>query len=215
METIMRMKSLLKTLMLSMLLVAMGLPALAEEQREETQKAAEKKFEVRLGVSGFPLMPALEHKLGSSPIFGGALKRNEIPSLDDLYKDRDGKHYTTGNIGAEFAWNAKRWLAVCASAYVTPFWADMYDGQTHARKERMSGVAVSGLASVRFNYFNRPYVRLYSAVGMGFYADKEGANFQLQGVPFGVSFGGRVFGYAELGIGTLFMGGNIGIGYKF
>lgn len=209
METIMRVKSLLKTLMLTALLIA------GASISAGAQQTGNDKFEVRLGVSGFPLMPALEHKLGSSPIFGGALKRNEIPSLDDLYKDRDGKHYTTGNIGAEFAWNAKRWLAVCASAYVTPFWADMYDGQTHARKERMSGVAVSGLASVRFNYFNRPYVRLYSAVGMGFYADKEGANFQLQGVPFGVSFGGRVFGYAELGIGTLFMGGNIGIGYKF
>lgn len=209
----MRMKSLLKTLMLSMLLVAIGLPALAEEQREETQKATEKKFEVRLGISGYPLMPALEHKLGRTPKIYSYIP--EKPELDELYKDRDGAHYTAGNIGAEFAWNAKRWLAVCGGVYVTPFWADMYDGKTQTRIGRKSGAGFSALASVRFNYFNRPYVHLYSAVGAGFYADKETFSFQIQTVPFGVSFGGRVFGFAELGIGTLTMGGNIGIGYKF
>lgn len=203
------MKSLLKTLMLTALLIA------GASISAGAQQTGNDRFEVRLGVSGFPLMPALEHDLGSAPILGGMFKTREVPTLDDLYKDRDGKHYTTGNIGAEFAWNAKRWLAVCASAYVTPFWAEMYDGQTHARKGRKSGAGVSGMVSVRFNYFNRPYVHLYSAVGTGFYADKERSSLQIQGVPFGVSFGGRVFGYAELGIGTLFMGGNIGIGYKF
>lgn len=203
------MRSLLKMLMLTTLLIA------GASYTAGAQEAGKDRFEVRLGISGYPLLPAHEHRLGKT-------LRSSRPSvvepkdlnLDDLYKDRDGAHYTAGNIGAEFAWNAKRWLAVCADVYVTPFWTDVYDGQTHART-RKSGAGFSALASVRFNYFNRPYVRLYSSVGAGFYADRDGSIFQLQTVPFGVSFGGRVFGFAELGIGTLFMGGNIGIGYKF
>lgn len=205
------MKSFLKTLMLTALLIA------GASISAGAQQAGNDRFEVRLGISGYPLMPALENSLGRTPVLLGYYKYiySEAPSIDELYQDRDGAHYTAGNIGAEFAWNAKRWLAVCASAYVTPFWADMYDGQTHARKGRKAGASFSGLVSVRFNYFNRPNVRLYSAVGTGFYLDKEATNFQFQVVPFGVSFGGRVFGFAELGIGSLFLGGNIGIGYKF
>lgn len=176
----------------------------------KAQNTDYKRFEVRLGVSGYPML---------SSSFRNTNKYVESPYsylyLEDLYYDRDGVIYTFGNIGSEFTWNIKKWLAVCAGLHVTPFWRDRYDGYTRQRKSRSSSADLSGVVMVRFNYFNRQYVHLYSSIGAGLLLYDWHVAPQIQLVPLGVSFGGRVFGFAELGAGTLFLGGNIGIGYQF
>ncbi len=197
--------------MVTMLAAGISLNAGAQDA------ASHERFEIRLGVSGYPIISVRNNPMGfpSSGHYHYIMDVQNDFAIDELYKDRDGNYYTFGNIGAEFTWNIKRWLAVCAGLYVTPFWTSVYDIRTHARKGNRSDASFSSLAMVRFNYFSRPAVRLYSAIGTGIYADSEIAKLQFQAVPFGVSFGKRVFGFAELGVGTLYIGGNIGVGYRF
>lgn len=174
-------------------------------------------FEIRVGVSGFPLLPSSENKFGGGSIFNKYVTYNDY-SLDELYSNRSGARYTTGNIGAEFTYNIKKWLAICGGMYVSPFWMSTFDGYSHQRISTSASASLSGLVMVRFNYFNRPLVKLYSSVGIGVMADFSYypvVAMHIQTVPFGISVGGRVFGFAELGLGSLYLGGNIGVGYKF
>ena len=84
-------------------------------------------------------------------------------------------------------------------------------------------------------YMNRRYVRLYGSLGIGAafyggfdkltysYTDSRGSvqfednSFRACGQfsPIGVEFGNKLFGFAEIGIGSLYAGMQAGIGYKF
>lgn len=201
----MNISTLSKFILLSSILLSAG-AFFAKAQDTDFER-----FEFRLGVSGYPILSANFH----SRVIDRVLYDVRNSSLDDLYQDRNGVCYTFGNIGAEFTWNIKKWLAVSGGVYVTPFWQSSYDGYTHERKSCSSSADFSAVAMVRFNYFNRKYVRLYSSIGSGLLLNNGSVTPQIQLVPLGASFGGRVFGFAELGAGSLFLGGNIGIGYKF
>ncbi len=77
------------------------------------------------------------------------------------------------------------------------------------------------MAHVRFSWMNRPLVRMYSQLSAGAAYSMEGdyeypyehISFQIS--PVGISVGKAVYGYAELGFGTAFVGCNLGIGYRF
>lgn len=178
----------------------------------QTQEFGSEKFEVRIGVSGHPLLPAAKNKLG---LKYGDYYDLLLFNLDALYADRTVAHYTAGNIGAEFTWNAKKWFGLAGGLYLTPFWADVVNAYTGQRSGIQTSLSVSALVTARFNYFNKPMVRIYSSIGLGLLVDNSGLAPHLQVVPIGVTFGKRVYGFAEVGLGSLYMGGNIGVGYKF
>lgn len=172
-----------------------------------------KPYEVRLSVSGFPFSPAFRNDLGV--VTGVASSLMWKGTLDEMYADKLGARYTFGNIGAEFTWNAKKWLALSGGLYITPFWADKYDSVSKKKIGTESGASGTLLVMCRFNYFNRRYVRLYSSAGLGVSFSGFRVGLDMQIVPIGVTFGDKVFGFAETGIGSLYLGGNIGIGYRF
>jgi len=69
------------------------------------------------------------------------------------------------------------------------------------------------------NWFTRERVNIYSGVGygtMGGYVDGDGRpshGFQI--TPIGISYGKRLFGFAEMGTGWMFCPVRAGIGYRF
>ena len=69
------------------------------------------------------------------------------------------------------------------------------------------------------NWFTREKINIYSGVGygtMGGYVDGDGhPSHGLQITPIGVSYGKRLFGFAELGTGWMFCPARAGIGYRF
>lgn len=178
------------------------------------------KHGVRVGVSGTPLLLGLVTDVAGGMGFGYGADVWYHSDVSSLYRDYYGPLYTTGNVGAEFDWALKKWLTVSAGAYFTGFWASKYDGFTGNRMRDDSGVAVSLMGTVRFTYLNRKFVQMYSGLAAGAFiigsnaGDMKGSlHFQL--IPLGISVGNRVFGFAEIGVGTLYMGGNIGLGYRF
>lgn len=75
------------------------------------------------------------------------------------------------------------------------------------------------MLTVYGNWLTRERVRLYSGAGygtMGGYVNGEGRpSFGFQVTPVGVSYGKRLFGFAEIGTGWMFCPARAGIGYGF
>lgn len=69
------------------------------------------------------------------------------------------------------------------------------------------------------NWFTRERINIYSGIGygtLGGYVDGDGCpSHGLQLTPIGVSYGKRLFGFAELGTGWMFFPARAGIGYRF
>ena len=85
------------------------------------------------------------------------------------------------------------------------------------------------LPNVRFTYVRSDVFKMYSGVGLGlgvlsgFSATKSafagigGADIQpaLQAVPVGIQFGRKIYGIAEVSLGTMNVGLRTGIGCRF
>ncbi len=80
---------------------------------------------------------------------------------------------------------------------------------------------LSTLATFRATWLNRRYVRMYSLIGAGARYSMEGDfsypinHLAFQIAPLGISVGKDLYGHVEFGVGTLYMGFNLGIGYRF
>jgi hypothetical protein len=75
------------------------------------------------------------------------------------------------------------------------------------------------MPTARFKYVSRDAFSMYGSAGLGVMvglSEKEVycyPTFQL--VPLGLTFGRKVYGFAEFGLGTLYIGANIGAGFRF
>ncbi len=80
---------------------------------------------------------------------------------------------------------------------------------------------LSTLVNFRATWLNRKFIRMYSLIGAGAAYSMEGDfkypidHLAFQLTPVGISFGKQLYGHVELGFGTVFMGANVGIGYRF
>ena len=104
------------------------------------------------------------------------------------------------------------------------FWAN--DISTY---DRISATALYLVPNVRFTYVRSEFFKMYSGLGLGlgvlsgFSSDKSvyagigGADIQpaIQAVPVGIQFGGKLYGLAEVSLGTVNLGLRAGIGYRF
>lgn len=176
------------------------------------------KYEVRIGWGGTPLFAT--ELFGHDYMLPGACDCPDFDlSVKHIYDTYDGNTYSTGSISAEFSYMFNHWLNLSFSVDDTIFWKDVYDGMSRNVSRRSYGNVVSFMPAVRFTYLSRPMVKLYSTVGLGIILNirEEGttAHFACQTAPIGISVGRRVFGFAEIAVGTRAMGGNFGIGYRF
>lgn len=172
------------------------------------------RHEIRIGYSGYPLFD-VENFI---PVSSAAYDVAEGFSISSLYRDYSGPVYMTGLISADFNFVLKRWFTMSVGLFCNGIWGNMIDGATGV-SYRDSGLTVTLMPQARFTYFTRKYVKLYSAVGLGIgygqFREESKIFASLHTVPFGVMAGGRVFGFAELHLGTLSIGGGIGLGVRF
>lgn len=207
-----------------------------ERERRFNRQPVKEKWDVRLSVAGAPLH-ASELFLNGFISFGMvdySLYYGTDNMVAHLYSDYYGPTRTLGAIGVGFDYAVCRWFSVSADLAATTFWRDRYKATNNALAGRDSGTAYYLLPRAKFMYLNRRYVRLYGSVGAGLafydgfdrlsysYNDANGVHFvdrSLRAVgqisPIGVEAGNKVFGFAELGVGSLFAGIQAGIGYKF
>ena len=172
------------------------------------------RYEVRLGWSGYPT--------ADDNNFVGVNNHGFYSydsSISDIFSDYDGPTYMTGNITGEMNFHFKKWFTLSVGVAANMIWKNNYSSQTDEYIRTDRGYTFTLMPQARFNWVRKDIVRLYSSVGAGV----RGGRFDERGdlllaaqlVPVGINVGDRLFGFAELGVGTLYLGGMFGIGYRF
>ena len=150
--------------------------------------------------------------------------------VSPLERYNNGKYYYddkiyTQAISLSYTREIKRWLALSVSV--------AYSGVSQKERKREDNKVISEykkhrlgiVPMVRFTYFNRPVIRLYSAVGLGFgiknesWSNTKRDNINTtrlcgQATFFGVSVGKKIFATTEIGTGEMGIL-TIGGGYRF
>lgn len=139
--------------------------------------------------------------------------------LGDLYRDYTGNVYMTGIISAEFSMNFKKWFSLAFNLGYNGFFTDSYSGKTDEKLRRENGYELIFMPQARFSYMSRPMVSMYSSIGIGVYGlsfmDKHDFGVAAHLTLFGITFGKRLFGVFEIGVGNDYNGCMAGVGYRF
>ena len=124
-----------------------------------------------------------------------------------------------GEYGLHYYYQVKPWCQVGVKTTIDAAKMVTYTDTTYSTVSRSSTfLLLSVMASVRFTYLNRPWVRLYSGVdlGCGFLftgekssskseegkdSDNDNILFAFNVTPIGVNVGKRFFGMAEINFG--------------
>lgn len=188
--------------------------AFAMSAQDHNEQELPHRYEVRLGWSGYPV--------GDDNQFVGVNNHGFYSydhSISDIFSEYDGTTYMTGNIVGEFNIHFKKWFTFSLGFAANGIWKDVYSSQTDQKLRRENGWTATVLPQARFNWVRQEIVKVYSSVGAGIRAgsfdEREDILLAGQIVPIGINVGKKVFGFAELGIGTVYIGGMFGVGYRF
>lgn len=200
------------------LLAAAGLGAAAQETS---------KVDLTFGWGGYPIMEQL--------LYGNGFMKYDTEidpvGMAQIYRVNEGKMRSTGTMTLTVDVPVKKWFSVPFMVAGNVVWQNCRPVDGTAPYAVVNGT-VQVLAGARFKWINRPKVNLYASlnVGLGLATDSYTSQINdepvkvrhmadpipaFQVVPLGVRFGGKLYGIAEIGAGTLYCGGMVGIGYKF
>lgn len=184
------------------------------------RQANRAKFSVKAGWGSNPYLIGERFDEGSVI---GSLSFDVVPyrrDMNSIYKDYHGDILSTGSFSGEFNWNCSRIVNMSGIFAMCPMWSASYDGVTGARAGTDFGMAIIMMPNFRLMYCNTPSVRAYSSLGMGFglypgFRESPAAHAEIEFAPFGIEIGRKWFGFAELGVGTIYQGIRLGAGYQF
>lgn len=213
----------MKRLLFSLLTLIVSLSAFAQDMSNEREEKFREKFpykyEVRLGWSGYPILEANNFpNRGRSYYEDIDIGYNKY-ALNDLYGTYQGAEYMTGLISGEFSIHFRRWFTLAVEAGFNGMWGYVYHKTDGSLARKTSGVSFTVLPHARFYWLNCKNIRFYSGVGLGVglgQYDKDFAAypaFQLS--PVGFTAGREFFFFGETSLGTAYLGGKFGVGYRF
>ena len=153
-------------------------------------------------------------------------------SLSGIYHDAVtyNKERVTDTWSLSYTYNFTEIFALSASLSYEGGWNEYYSRADDSRISVFGCHYLTPMVTARFSWLNRGLVRMYSSAGAGVavsFADMHNtvsgsrrdrspdASVSLQLTPVGISVGRSLFGFFELGVGTIYVGGCFGIGYRF
>lgn len=176
------------------------------------------KFEVRIGVAGYPIADDFRFNSGEHRVMWDATW-SDVFDLDEIYAPQPGPTYMTGNFLAEFSWHAKTWFTLAGCIYANGIYGSVFDPYTGERISRNRGISLAILPVARFYWRNFERCRFYTSLGLGVsYASYKGDTSVIptfQFAPIGITAGRKVFFFAEYNYGITTFGGQAGLGYRF
>ena len=217
----------MKRLILLSIALLIGVVASAQSNNETKS--------LKLGPNGYEhYKHEFRLTVGANPLehleFGWAdwNHNSEFLQTDDfLY---DGAYKTTCGYSLSYMYSPRKWLAFGLNVGYVGWWQSQFSNTTNALHSTTFEHHIMFVPTVRFSYLNRRYVRLYSSLGIGYGAclvrtrDSNGVptkhnNYNesfvpVQLTPIGVSVGRKLFGFAELTVGSM-ANLSAGIGYRF
>lgn len=144
--------------------------------------------------------------------------------VDDYYYDfrqemKRADTYLTprtfvGNYSLSYTYHDRRWLQYGGTVTFGASTRWRKDAATGQKIENLSRYALAVMPSVRFVWFYREKVQLYSSLSLGVVTDFDDAYIWGDVALVGCSFGRKVFGFVELG-GGMTGSARIGLGYHF
>lgn len=183
------------------------------QDKERVHEPVTFKYEVRAGWGGFPFVDRSIMVTDNSGI---------VPpdgSLSSLYRDYNGDTYMTGVFSAEFSFNFRKWFSLALGVDCDGIYTRRYSADTGHKTGTDRRAVLTFLPQARFSYLNREYVKLYSSIGLGYsFGTSYGDSVlfpSVQLTPIGVTAGKKVFGFFEIGVGTLYIGCMAGAGFRF
>ena len=200
----------MKKYLLILLLTAQALTAGAQDYPE---------YQFSFGWGGYPAYEWMAYEM---PFSDCELAIRYIhPDLRDIYRPYHSRMYSSGTFSGRFAINFKKWFTLSFDLAANLVWQNEFDAVSDRRNGSYVGFMIHAVPNARFNWLNREKVRMYSTIGLGFMTgkDAESSEFLIlpsaQINPVGIEVGRKLFGFCELGAGTLFTGAMAGIGYRF
>ena len=182
---------------------------------------------------GYPILEQLAYGSVGVDVIGP-----QEPSLKRLYDDNKGPVLSSGTFAVEADFPVRKWLSIpmiVTGNLITQKSTSVVDGSSHIT----ANVTSQLMSGFRFKYMNKSKVNFYSMVCFGAGLGTQERKFEMasgpdedhlvtqvkyrhyidfvpsfQIVPFGVRFGKKVYGTAEIGVGTMYVGGMLGIGIK-
>ena len=181
------------------------------------------KYEVRAGWGGYPSYDANCFSEGMFWRMAKAYREpaghGDAPELNHMYGTTSGAEYMTGFMSAEFSFNFRHWFSLAIEAGFNGMWGNTYDKYDGQRIGTARGVSFAIMPHARIYWVNRKYVRFYTGFGLGVALGKYDGYFEVypsaQFSPVGLTAGKKVFFFAEGSVGTAYMGGKFGVGYRF
>lgn len=220
------------------LFLLLAVSVLMMQAQEEIDKSAWKtqlpRHDIQFGISD-PLISGFitENYCIFSKFYGDAFV-NSCPvdwfAAPDVYV---GPTRTTGTLHLGYTYRVAKWCSVGTIASYTGFFSNVRDRVTNDICIQKKEHWITVMPTVRFSWFNRPCVTMYSGLGMGVsidvskrttnglngwydfnYSSTTSAALALQATFFGVQAGRKWYGFAEIGLG---MRGIVtaGFGYHF
>ena len=192
------------------------------------EDSASSKHYLELGASlnVFPIVS--DWVYAAEPTTGMSLMVMEYAGQEGYYARR----YGTPVLNASYYYQVLPWLQVGVEAGAGMYnVTNLYTDYAHSNKFGSYRNASMYLAAgVRFTFYKTDFVQLYSGLSLGAVLNVEsykgsvdmssfapsfaGAGFTFQATAFGVRFGKRVYGFAELGCGYKGVL-SLGIGTRF
>ena len=168
------------------------------------------KHDIRVGVGTLSAVTSLlldDWGFADSPVRNF---RSDMASADTYLTPR----YFVGNYSLSYTYHDRHWLQYGGTAVfgVSTRWRK--SSITGEKLDNLSYYSLSIMPTVRFNWFYRDAVQLYSTISVGLVTDFDEVYPWGDLTLVGCSFGRKFFGFAEVGMG---MAGwlRAGVGYRF
>ncbi len=206
----------MRKILLTAMLILIAFPSIAGNK--ERKSPSPYKYEVDIAWGYTPALAISSLEDYGFYVNGG---------LDHIYGNYISRSVTSGLMSADFNIQFKRWFALGVQFNAVVITNTENSGITDKVIGKFTDYSMSLLPYARFTYMNSEMVKLYSSVGLGIgiYHNVNPSGYEtrsseeiwpcFQLVPFGITVGKRVYGLAEIGLGTEYMGYRFGIGYRF
>ncbi len=153
-------------------------------------------------------------------------------NVSDIYLSAStyAKEKVTNSWTFSYSYNFSRIFALQAGVTYEGGWSECYRAEDDLLVSSISSQFLTPMLTARFSWLNRKYVRMYSSIGAGMSVSLSSTHYvtddnavherpdtylSLQVTPVGISVGKQLYGFVEVGVGTIYLGGCFGIGYRF
>ncbi len=209
----------MKKLILILILTA-ACAGLGAEQRDGKAAFELKKHEFSLSGAFLPGRYAFGYEYNNAEYFNHVYGADNLWNISRLYETSASymQECISGSWTLSYNYNFNKYLALTSSFSYEGGWLKTFDRATDVELSREANHFLTPLVGLRVSWFNRSFVRMYSSVAGGVscrISSSPALVFAGQLVPIGISFGKSLYGFAELGVGTVFLGGQAGIAYRF